>query len=151
MSNHSSTKFFGKFQCKQRPADVMTFFFGLHLILDRKMDICGHDDPQRTCLQKHHRLRCCPIFGTKKAVHSHVKNGWLLLIRRWFALKFFIGEWCWFPGRWHPLTTPALATTHQQKYLQLVDSILIYLQTPSISSKIQFLFFSLQLKFFKTL
>ena len=64
MSNHSSTKNFGKFQCKQRPADMMTFFwsslsfwgikmdicghddffFGLHLFLGKKMDICGHDD-----------------------------------------------------------------------------------------------------------
>ena len=24
-------------------------FFGLHLLLGGKMDVCGHDDPQRTC------------------------------------------------------------------------------------------------------
>ena len=42
MSNHSSTKNFGKLQDKLRPADVMTFFFfGRHLILGGKLDICG--------------------------------------------------------------------------------------------------------------
>ena len=68
MSSHSSTKSFGKFQYKLRPADenffslymilgenwksadVMTFFLGLHSILGGKLDICGCDDPQRTCL-----------------------------------------------------------------------------------------------------
>ena len=58
MSNHSSTKNFGKFQCKLRSADVMTFFWSAHvLILGGKMDICGRDefyirgrdDPQNTC------------------------------------------------------------------------------------------------------
>ena len=44
MSNHSSTKNFGKLQCKLRPAEVMTFFFGLHLLSGRKMVICGRDD-----------------------------------------------------------------------------------------------------------
>ena len=45
MSNHSFTKNFGKFQCKQQPADVVTFyFFGLHLFLSRKIDICEHYD-----------------------------------------------------------------------------------------------------------
>ena len=43
MSNHSSTKNFGKVQGKQQPADVMTFFF-LYLLLGRKIDICGRDD-----------------------------------------------------------------------------------------------------------
>ena len=50
MSQHSSTKNFGKFQCKLRSADVMIFFFGLHgLFLSRKMNMCGRDDPQKTC------------------------------------------------------------------------------------------------------
>ena len=49
MSYYSSTKHFGKFQCKLRPADVMTFFFGLHLLLGEKMDIFGRDDPQKIC------------------------------------------------------------------------------------------------------
>ena len=87
MSNHFSTKNFGKFQCKLRAcgrddlflvftcswagkwtsADVMTFFWssllggkvdicgrddlfcGLYLFLGRKLDIYGHDDPQKTC------------------------------------------------------------------------------------------------------
>ena len=31
-------------------ADVMTLFFALYLILGGKLDICGRDDPQRTCL-----------------------------------------------------------------------------------------------------
>ena len=44
MSNHSSTKNFGKFQCKLRPVNVMTVFFGLHLLLGEKMDIYGRDD-----------------------------------------------------------------------------------------------------------
>ena len=34
--NHSSTKNFGRFQCYQRSADVMTFFFGLNLIFGQK-------------------------------------------------------------------------------------------------------------------
>ena len=42
MSNHFSTKSFGKFQDKLRPAGVMTFFFfGFHLILGGKLDIYG--------------------------------------------------------------------------------------------------------------
>ena len=44
MLKDSSTKNFGKFQYKLRPADVMTFFFALHLILGKKLDICGRDD-----------------------------------------------------------------------------------------------------------
>ena len=31
---------FGMFQLKLWPADVMTFFFALHLILGEKLDIC---------------------------------------------------------------------------------------------------------------
>ena len=71
MSNHSSTKNFGKFQRKQRPADVMTFYFFLVITCfwaekwtfadimtfflvfscfwaEKWTDMCGHDDPQRT-------------------------------------------------------------------------------------------------------
>ena len=67
MSNHSSTKNFGKSLSKLRPADVMTFFlaftgfwvenwtsadvitfffffFGLHSNLGGKLDICECDD-----------------------------------------------------------------------------------------------------------
>ena len=42
-------KILGSFSANYGPADVMTFFFfGLHLLLGGEMDICGHDDPQRT-------------------------------------------------------------------------------------------------------
>ena len=60
---------FGKFQLKLRPADamtffcsslefwaetwasagVLTFFFGLHLILGGKLGICQRDDLQKSC------------------------------------------------------------------------------------------------------
>ena len=68
MSNHSPTKilesfsannslrrddhFFGLHLFLGRKMDICghdDFFFGLHLFLGRKMDICGHDDSQRTC------------------------------------------------------------------------------------------------------
>ena len=35
MSYHSSTKNFGKFQSKLRPADDTTFLFGLHLLAEK--------------------------------------------------------------------------------------------------------------------
>ena len=63
ISYHSSTKNFGKFDLlfiiflgfacfwakKWTSADLMIFFFGLNVLLGRKLDICEYDDSQRTC------------------------------------------------------------------------------------------------------